>query len=231
MPGRRQTLKKVTLKKGIIKRMLSYILTKYAKHFALVIFLILISSVVNVASSIFLQTLIDDYVTPLLGVTNPDFTPLLKLVLIMFGIYMVGVVSTFVYSRIMIIISQGTLKRLRNEMFCHMQTLPIDYFHKHEYGDIMSVYTNDIDALREMISQGLPQVISSIGTIAAVLFTMIKTSIHLTGLVLTIIFMMFLVTKEITKRGSQYFLKQQNSIGEINAFIEEIKCRLNSCNS
>lgn len=222
MPSKRKMFTKVKLKKGIIRRMLSYVFSKYSKHFIAVVLLILISSFVNVASSVFLQILIDDYITPLIGVTNPNLMPLLKLVLVMALIYMIGVVSTFIYNRIMIIISQGTLRRIRNEMFCHMQKLPIAYFNKHEYGDIMSVYTNDTDALREMVSQSLPQVISSIVTIVTVFCTMLRTSVHLTALVVFIICIMFLITKNITQRGSQYFLKQQNSIGEVNGFIEEM---------
>lgn len=222
MQSKREMFKKVEVKKGTAKRLISYVFSKYSIHFFAVIVLILISAFVNVASSVFLQILIDDYITPLLGVSNPNFAPLLKLVIVMFGIYIVGVISTYTYSRIMIVISQGTLRRIRNEMFSHMQKLPIEYFNKHEYGNVMSVYTNDTDSLREMISQSLPQVISSAATIITVFYTMLKTSVHLTGVVVVIIFGMILITKNIAQKGSKYFLNQQNSVGKINGFIEEM---------
>ena len=219
---KREPFRKVTLKKGVVKRMLSYVFKRYYKHFIVVVFLILISSFVNVASSIFLQKLIDDYITPLIGVTRPNFMPIIELICIMIGIYLVGIISTFVYSIIMIVISQGTLNRIRNEIFLHMQKLPLGYFYKHEYGDTMSIYTNDTDTLREMIGRSFPQVISSIITIIAVFLAMIFTSIHLTVLVIAVIWIMFFITKFITKNGSKYFLAQQNSIGKIDGFIEEM---------
>lgn len=219
---KRESFRKVTLKKGIMRRMFLYILRRYYKHCIFVVILILISSVVNVVSSLFLGKLIDDYITPLIGARSPNFVPIMNLIFIMVGIYLVGVLSTFLYNRIMVVISQGTLNEIRKELFCHMQKLPLGYFYKEEYGDIMSIYTNDTDTLREMIGRSFPQVVSSIITILAVFLSMVFTSMHLTLLVFVIISIMFVITRIITKNGSRYFLAQQNSIGKIDGFMEEM---------
>ncbi|MBP5426544.1 MAG: ABC transporter ATP-binding protein [Clostridiales bacterium] len=219
---KKQPFKKVQLKKGTAKRMLLYVLRNYYAYFIAVIFLIFVSCFVNVANSLFLQVLLDDYITPLIGTKNPNWIPLLKFIIYMSIVYVIGTFATFLYNRIMIRISQGTLKNIRNEMFLHMQKLPLRYFYTHEYGDIMSVYTNDTDTLREMIGQGLPQIFSSILTIIMVLIAMVKTNIYLTCLVLIITFGMVAIIKKVTKTGSEYFLKVQESIGKINGFMEEM---------
>ena len=206
---------------GTIKRLISYIFRQNPRYFTLFIILTIIGTLVDVASSVSLQILIDDYITPLLGVNTPNFVPLLKFMAVMFVIYMVGVGTSFA-NRIMVVITHGTLRTIRDELFCHMQKLPVDYFDKHEYGDIMSIYTNDIDSLREMISFSLPRVISFTTTIIGVFIAMLATSIHLTCVVLVIILCMIQITKNITKKGSKYFLNQQNSVGKINGFIEEM---------
>ena len=185
---------------GTIKRLISYIFRQNPRYFTLFIILTIIGTLVDVASSVSLQILIDDYITPLLGVNTPNFVPLLKFMAVMFVIYMVGVGTSFA-NRIMVVITHGTLRTIRDELFCHMQKLPVDYFDKHEYGDIMSIYTNDIDSLREMISFSLPRVISFTTTIIGVFIAMLATSIHLTCVVLVIILCMIQITKNISKKG------------------------------
>lgn len=219
---KRQPFRKVTVKNGTLKRLLKYVLKRYYKYFILVVFLIFVTTFVNVESAIFIEVLLDDYIIPLIGAPNPNFMPLLSLIMSMSCVYVIGVVSSFVYNRVMIIISQGTLRNIRDSLFFNMQRLPISYFYEHEYGDIMSVYTNDTDTLREMIGQGLPQILSSIVTIIMVLITMIKTNIYLTCLVLAVTFGMFIIIKKITSRGTVYFLKQQEAIGRIDGFMEEM---------
>ena len=204
-----------------IKRLLSYIFKQNPKCFTVFIILTIIGTLVDVASSVSLQILIDDYITPLVGVSNPNFIPLLKFMAVMFVIYMIGVGTSFA-NRVMVVITHGMLRTIRDELFCHMQKLPVNYFDKHEYGDIMSIYTNDTDALRDMISFSLPRVISFTATIIGVFIAMLATSIHLTCVVLVIILCMLQITKNITKKGSKYFLNQQNSVGKINGFIEEM---------
>ena len=219
---KRQPFRKVKVNKGIATRLLKYVLERYYKYFLIVVLLIIVSSLVNVLSSVFLQILLDDYIVPLIGSVSPNFVPLLRLICIMSCVYMIGVIATFVHSRIMILISQGTLKDIRNSMFLHMQRLPLKYFYEHEYGDIMSIYTNDTDTLREMIGQSLPQVFSAIVTIVMVLITMIRTNIYLTCLVLAVTFSMFVIIKKITKTGTTYFSKQQEAIGKLDGFMEEM---------
>lgn len=219
---KKQPFKKVTVKKGTAIRLLKYVLKRYYKHFIFVVLLILVSSFVNVKSAVFLQTLLDDYVSSLIGSNNPNFVPLLRLIINMLCLYIVGVIATFMYNRIMILISQGTLKDIRDSLFLHMQRLPIKYFYEHEYGDIMSVYTNDADTLREMIGQSLPQVFSALITIIMVLVAMVKINIYLTCVVLVITFLMVVIMKKVTNIGSAYFLKSQEAIGKIDGFMEEM---------
>lgn len=160
--------KKPQIKKNTIKRLFSYIFKNHKKKFVLVIICIILSSAANVSSSLFLQTLIDGYITPLLKDANPVFLGLLKMLIIMAGIYLIGILGTYIYNRTMAVIAQNVLKDVRDEMFCKMQTFPIKYFDTHTHGDIMSYYTNDVDTLEQMISQSLPQLITSIVTIIAV---------------------------------------------------------------
>ncbi len=207
--------------KATIKRLLSY-LTAYKFKFVTVLICILVSALVGVVSSMFLQTLIDDYISPLLLEANPVFDGLLKAVLTMAGIYAIGVVATFLYNYLMVFISQGILKDIRDNMFAHMQKLPIRYFDTHTHGDIMSHYTNDTDTLRQMISQSIPQVFSSIITIVSVFCAMIYTSIYLTLFVIVSLFVMTKVVKVIGGNSANYFIKQQQSLGKMNGFIEEM---------
>lgn len=204
-----------------LKRLMSYIF-RYKFHFAIVLICILISSIVNVAGSLFLQTLIDDYITPLLKMDNPMFTGLLRAVLIMGCIYVVGIIATFLFNRIMVVVGQGVLKDIRDEMFVHMQKLPIKYFDTHTHGDVMSCYTNDTDTLRQMITQSIPQLCSTIITIISVFVAMITTSVYMTVFVLLTVFLMMVLAKQITTKSGSYFMKQQQSLGKVNGYIEEM---------
>ena len=205
-----------------LKRLLGYIGRDYKFHMILVLVCILISSVTGVIASLFLQTLIDDYVTPLLQSASPDFGPLFQTLLKMAAIYLAGVLATLLYSRTMVTIAQGVQKRIRDEMFEHMQTLPIKYFDTHAFGDIMSHYTNDTDTLRQMLSQSLTQMLSSAVTIISVIFAMLTTSIHLSLVVAVSVFFMLKVTGKIAGNSGKYFIKQQTSLGDTNGYIEEM---------
>ncbi len=213
--------KKAKNQGAVIRRLLSY-LSRYRFLFAIVLVCILISAVVNVIGSMFLKILIDDYISPLLGMENPVFSGLLKAIGIMGLIYLTGVGSTFLYNWLMVTVSQGVLKTIRDDLFSHMQKLPIRYFDSHTHGDLMSRYTNDTDTLRQMISQSIPQMFSSVITIVSVFCAMITTSVFLTILVLlTVAFMLFL-TQKIGRKSGKYFVKQQRSLGAVNGYIEEM---------
>ncbi|MBE6904559.1 MAG: ABC transporter ATP-binding protein [Ruminococcaceae bacterium] len=222
--GRRPTAPPASFKKAdlaTLKRLLSY-LKEYKLLFVIVLLCIILSSVAGVAGSMFLQVLIDDYIKPLLLSANPVFTDLLRAILIMGFIYLIGLVSTFLFNRIMVTISQGVLKKIRDEMFTHMQKLPIKYFDTHTHGDIMSHYTNDTDTLRQLIGQGLPHTFSSIITIVSVFIAMLFTSVWLTGCILIFVFLMMQVAGFVGGRSAKFFVKQQKSIGDINGYIEEM---------
>lgn len=203
-------------------RLLQYITRNYKLQLAAVIFCILVSSLISVASSLFLETLIDDYISPLLLETAPVFTGLLKALGMMAILYLFGVIATFFYNRIMVSISQGVMKTIRDELFSHMQSLPIRYFDTHAHGDVMSIYTNDVDTLRQTLSQSLPQMLSSLITILAVFIAMLTTSLPLTVLVIICVTAMLLLTRKIAGKSSSYFVKQQKSLGAVNGYIEEM---------
>ncbi len=205
-----------------VKRLLSYIFKNYKGRFFLVLVCILCSSLTGVAASLFLETLIDDYITPLIGVGQPDFTPLLKALSIMAVIYLTGLIATYLTNRIMVTISQGVQKKIRDEMFENMQYLPIKYFDTHSHGEIMSHYTNDIDTLRQMLSQSIPQAFSSLITIVSVFTAMITTSVYLTIFVIISVVCMMLVTGKIAGKSGKYFVGQQKSIADVNGYIEEM---------
>ncbi|MGN1327872.1 MAG: ABC transporter ATP-binding protein [Clostridia bacterium] len=208
--------------KKAAKRLLGYIFKDYKLQFAVVMVLVIISSLTSVASSLFLETLIDDYISPMLLEQNPVFTGLIKALATMACIYIVGILATYLYNLMMSRISQGTLKTIRDEMFVKMQKLPIKYFDTHTHGDIMSYYTNDIDALRELISRGIPQIVTMVITIISTFIAMIYTSFYLTILVLFILIAMLKVTKNIGGKSSRYFIKQQETIAKANGYIEEM---------
>ena len=215
-------MKKNEIKKGTLKRLLSYILKNYKKQFIFVFICIIISSIASVAGSLFLQTLIDDYITPLLKDKNPVFTELLQILTVMGTIYIVGILASYLYSRLMAVVSQGVLRDIRNEMFTKMEKLPIRYFDTNTHGDIMSHYTNDTDTLRQMLSQSLPQVITSIFSIIAIFCSMVYLSPMLTGFVIVFTLLTLIVTKTISSKSAKYFLKQQYALGKVNGYIEEM---------
>lgn len=209
-------------KKGTANRLFRLILQGNGLRLCVVVAAILISSVATVSSSVFLGTLIDDYIKPLLLMDTPIFTGLLHALLAMGSLYAAGLLSTYLYNRIMVTISQNCLKNIRNNLFAHMQTLPIQYFDTHPHGDIMSVYTNDVDTLRQMISQSIPQALSSLLSIASVFCAMVIMSWQLTLVVIVSVFCMLSVVRFIGKRSSTFFIQQQADLGKINGYIEEM---------
>lgn len=206
----------------LFARLMKFVLNRYAAPYIIVIVCIVISVLANTQGTMFMQTLIDDYITPMLDSGVPDFGPLLGAIGRVACFYAVGVIATFTYNKILIYISQGTIKSMRDDLFSHMQDLPIRYFDTHSHGDIMSVYTNDIDTLRQMISQSIPQLINSAITIINVLIFMIILNIPLTILTLIMVGVTTFVTKKFAGYSSRYFLAQQKDLGKVNGFIEEM---------
>lgn len=207
--------------KDVVKRLMSYI-GHYKLRFAAVLICIVVNALAMVSCSLYLQTLIDSYITPLLQAATPDFAPLFRSILIMGCIYAVGILACLFYNRTMVSIAQGTLKRIRDEMFEHMQTLPVRYFDTHTHGDIMSHYTNDTDTLRQMLAQSIPQMFSSLITIISVFFAMLFTSWQLTIFVLCFVFIMLQVTGRVAGKSGYYFIRQQKALGDVNGYIEEM---------
>ena len=205
-----------------LKRLIGLIMKKYKFHMIFVFIFILLSVFANVQGTLFIQTLIDDYINPMIGQPNPDFTPLLIAIARVAVFYLLGAAATFAYSKIMVYVTQGTMRDLRCDIFSHMESLPIKYFDTHKHGDIMSVYTNDVDTLRQMISQSLVQIFSSVITIVSVLASMIVLSIPLTLLTLFMIFVMLFVVKNLAGKSGKYFLAQQTDLGKENGYIEEM---------
>jgi ATP-binding cassette subfamily B protein len=204
-----------------VKRLLSY-LKPYRSQLILVTVCIILSSLVSVASSLFLETLIDDYISPLLLEAVPDFSGLFHIIVIMGCIYAIGALATLFYNRIMVSVAQGTLKKIRDTMFSNMQSLPLQYFDSHSHGDVMSCYTNDTDTLRQMISQSLPQIISSIITIVTVFFAMLYVSVWMTIIVVIMTVIMLAGVKWIAGKSGTYFVAQQDTLGSLNGYIEEM---------
>ena len=213
---------KPKIEKGTFKRLFSYITKQYKVQFTFVVICIVISSITSVLGLVSLKTLIDEYITPLIGTENPDFTGLVSFVAkigILFGI---GIVTTYVYNRLMAIIAQSVLRDIRNEMFDKMQSLPIKYFDTHTHGEVMSYYTNDTDALRQMISQSLPNLISSSVTIVSTVISMIALSPILSLFTFAFSAFTILVTKTIASKSSKFFISQQNSLAAVNGYVEEM---------
>ena len=204
------------------KRLLGLILKNYKFHLITVFVCIIISVFSSVQGTLFIRNLIDDYIVPMLSQPAPDFTPLIFAILRVAAFYLVGAAATYAYSKIMIYVTQGTMRDLRCDIFRHMESLPIKYFDTHPHGDIMSVYTNDVDTLRQMVSQSMPQIFSSAITIVSVLVSMFIISIPLTLITLGMVFAMMMVTKTIGGKSSKYFLAQQVDLGKENGFIEEM---------
>ena len=207
--------------KKTLFRLLSY-MKPYRLHLVFVFICIAVSAFASVMSSLFLKSLIDDYISPLLLESNPNFSGLLYALLQMAVIYVIGAFSTLFYNRTMAVVSQGTLKKIRDEMFEHMQTLPIKFFDTHTHGDIMSFYTNDTDTLRQMISQSIPQTLSSIFTVVSVFCSMLTLSIWLTLFLIAFLFVMFKIVGKVTAKSGSYFVRQQQSLGNVNGYIEEM---------
>lgn len=205
-----------------LKRLIGIIMKKYKFHMIIVFIFMLMSVFANVQGTLFIQTLIDDYITPMIGQPNPDFTPLLMAIAKVAVFYILGAAATFAYSKIMVYVTQGTMRDIRCDIFSHMESLPIKYFDTHKHGDIMSVYTNDVDTLRQMISQSLVQIFSSVITIVSVLASMFVLSIPLTLLTLFMVFVMLFVVKNLAGKSGKYFLAQQTDLGKENGYIEEM---------
>ena len=203
-------------------RLLSYLVKNYPFQLPIVVIAIAVSALTSVKGSLFLQVVIDDYVTPLLGTTNPNFSGLLKAVVTMGFIYLVGILANILYQQLMVTIGQGVQKIIRDDMFSHMQSLPINYFDTHSHGDVMSHYTNDIDTLRQMISQSIPQLLQAIVTFISVFIAMFTVSIPLTLFVILTVIIMFLAIRKVSGRSSKYFGQQQKAIGQLNGFVEEM---------
>lgn len=206
----------------LFARLMGFIFKKYLPACIIVVICIFVSVLANVQGTMFTKNLIDDYIIPLLKTGSPDYGPLLAAMGRVAVFYGIGVISTFAYSKIMIYVSQGTIKNLRVELFSHMQDLPIRYFDSHAHGDIMSIYTNDIDTLRQLISQSLPQILNSAITVVSVFVSMVILNIPLTVLTIVMVIVTTVVTKKFAGFSSRYFLAQQRDLGKVNGFIEEM---------
>ena len=206
----------------LLKRLLGYVFKSYTPHCIIVFICILISVLANAQGTMFLQDLIDVYIIPMIGTSDPDFKPLATAILKVASFYLCGAAASYIYGRILVVVSQGTLKSLRNDMFSHMEKLPIKYFDTNSHGDIMSVYTNDIDTLRQMISQSIPQLINSTFTIITVFVCMVKLNIPLTVLTIVMVAVMLGCTKKFAGLSGKYFTAQQRDLGKVNGFIEEM---------
>lgn len=206
----------------LFARLMGFIFKKYLPACIIVVICIFVSVLANVQGTMFTKNLIDDYIVPLIKTGSPDYGPLLAAMGRVAIFYGIGVISTFAYSKIMIYVSQGTIKNLRVELFSHMQDLPIRYFDSHAHGDIMSIYTNDIDTLRQLISQSLPQILNSAITVVSVFVSMVILNIPLTILTIVMVIVTTVVTKKFAGFSSRYFLAQQRDLGKVNGFIEEM---------
>lgn len=206
----------------ILKRTLGYMMKNYKWLFAVVVVCIVATALATLSGTLFMQKLIDEYIIPMTKASNPDFGPLKKALLTLIGIYAVGVLCAFAYNRIMVYISQGTLRHLRVDLFTHMESLPIKFFDTHAHGDIMSVYTNDVDTLRQLISQSIPQVVNSAVTIVITFTSMIVLDIPMTLLTLVMVGIMMVTTKKLSGKSGKYFGEQQRNLGRVNGYIEEM---------
>ena len=201
------------------KRLLGYMLKEYKIHFAIVVVCIIATALVTLTGMLFMQTLIDDYILPMTATQNPDFGPLAQAILKLVSLYVVGILCSYTYNRIMVNIGQGTMRKLRLDLFNHMESLPIKYFDTHAHGDIMSVYTNDVDTLRQLMSQSIPQTINSL---VVTFFSMVVLDIPLTVLSIFMIMIMMFTTSKLSKKTGRYFADQQRDLGKLNGFIEEM---------
>ncbi len=207
---------------AVLKRLIAYILKKYKWQCLLVALCILVSTAANIGGTLFMRNLIDDYILPFVNRAQPDLTPLLRALLMMAAVYYVGVFCTWAYNFMMIYVSQGMLKTVRDDLFCHMERLPVRYFDTKSHGDIMSIYTNDTDTLRQVISQSMPQMLSAVITIVGVFASMLVLSLPLTLITVVMILCMVFATRTISAKSGHYFVKQQTDVGNLNGYIEEM---------
>lgn len=214
-------MNQMRFKPGTVKRLFSY-MKDYKPQLIFVVVCILVSAAAGAASSLFIQRLIDDYIAPILLEKAPVYTGLIKALAVMGCIYVAGILTTYCYNRIMVIVAQGTEKKIRDNMFAHMQSLPIRYFDTHSHGDVMSYYTNDVDTLSQMISQSLPQMFATLVSITAVFFSMLYLSVGLTVFVVIFTLLLLFVIKKIVGRSGIFFVRQQRSIASVNGYIEEM---------
>ena len=206
----------------LLKRIMGEVFQHYLPHCIIVLICIVVSALANVQASLFLKSLIDDYIVPMTQQATPDFGPLTAALLRVGCIYAVGVLAAWLNARIMVNVTQGTLRNLRTQLFTHMESLPIKYFDQHPHGDIMSVYTNDVDTLRQMLSQSIPQLVSSAITIVSVFFSMCMLSWQLTVVTMLMVALMMFCSKKITQQSGKYFIQQQRDLGKLNGYIEEM---------
>ena len=206
----------------LFARLMRYILANYKFHVIFVVIGILVGVLANVQGTLFMQTLIDVYILPMVGEEHPDFAPLAAAIFKVGAIYAVGALSTWGYNRVMVKVTQGTLRNLRDDMFTHMESLPIKYFDTHSHGDIMSVYTNDIDTLRQMISQSMPQLLSSALSVVSIFVSMLILNVPLTVVTFIMVAIMLFATKTFAGKSGKYFIAQQKDLGKVNGYIEEM---------
>ncbi|MCM1538368.1 MAG: ABC transporter ATP-binding protein/permease [bacterium] len=224
-PGRRGPMgprPKIEHPGKTFQRVMKYVLRDYGIHYAIVVVCILLTVYSSLQGTMFMRTLIDQYIQPLLGGENPDFTPLAHAIVRVGGFYALGVLASFVQSRIMIRITQGSMRNLRDDLFGKMESLPIKYFDTHAHGDIMSLYTNDIETLRQMISQSIPQMINSLITVLGVVYYMFKLDVPLTLITFAMVFVMVFASKKVMSLSGRFFLSQQRDLGKVNGCIEEM---------
>ena len=206
----------------VLGRVMKYMLKNYKFSFIIVVACILVQAVTTLAGMMFMQSLVDDYITPMLKASSHDFSPLAKALGGLAVVYVVGIAASYAYNRIMVNIGQGTLRNIRDDLFLNMETLPIKYFDTHPHGDIMSVYTNDVDTLRQFISQSIPQLINSLATLISTLVSMIVLNIPLTILSIAMAFVMVKVTNDLASKSGAHFAAQQRDLGAVDGFIEEM---------
>ncbi len=205
-----------------LKRLIAYVLKQYKWQCLLVALCILVSTAANISGTLFMRNLIDDYILPFINQIQPDLAPLLRALLVMAAVYYIGVFCTWAYNFIMIYVSQGMLKTVRDDLFCHMERLPVRYFDTKSHGDIMSIYTNDTDTLRQVISQSMPQMLSAVITVVGVFVSMLVLSPILTLITVVMVICMVFVTRTISSKSGYYFVKQQTDVGNLNGYIEEM---------
>lgn len=207
---------------SLLKRLLGYMLREYKFSFFVVIICIIGSALATLRGTLFMKTLVDDYIVPLTKSNTPDFHPLIRALTALIVVYVIGIICSYAYNRIMVNITQGVMKKLRNDLFTHMESLPIKYFDSNAHGDIMSVYTNDVDTLRQLMSQSMPQLVNSAVTIVITFISMVALDIPLTVISLLLVVVMILSLSKLSGKSAKYFVEQQKDLGVVNGYIEEM---------